>query len=58
MVSYVHAEARGLAREIKEAIARIEDFGRRNLGPVTVSGMAGEVLMYDRATSAPIVVRS
>lgn len=57
LIDYVHAESRGLAREIKEAIARIEEYGRRNEGPVTVQAMAGQVLMYDRTNSQPITVR-
>ena len=57
MIEYVHAEAKGMAREIKEAIQKIEAFGRRNQGPVTVEGMAGQVLMYDRASGAPIMVK-
>ena len=58
LIDYVHSESKGLVREIKEAIRRIEEWGRRNGGPVTVESMDGQVLMYDRATSVPITVRS
>lgn len=59
MVEYLHRMGDGLPREIKEGLARIERFGRRNPAPegVTVAAMAGEYLMNDRKTGAAIMVR-
>lgn len=45
-------------REIKEGIASIERFGKRNAGAVGCNEMNGQVLLNDRRTGQAIVVRS
>jgi DNA transposition AAA+ family ATPase len=60
MVEYLHRVSGGLPRELKEALARVERFGRRNPPGetgVTVEAMAGQHLMNDRKNNQPIVVR-
>ena len=58
MVAFLHKASSGYFREVKEGMASIERFGRRNSGkPVSVKNMAGEVLLIDRTTGKPIVVR-
>ncbi len=58
LVALTHEAAAGKYREIKEAIAAIERFGRRNGGKlVGIAAMAGEVLLNDRRTGAPITVK-
>lgn len=58
LVAYLHKVSAGRAREIKEGIAAIERFGRRQPGrEIGMVEMAGQVLLYDRATGKPIVVR-
>lgn len=54
----VHKLAGGYAREIMSAISAIERVGKRSGKAVTIADMAGIVLMHDRATGQPIVVRS
>ncbi len=51
----------GLLREIKEGIARIERFGTRNGAgpgnPVTRKQMVGQLLLNDRRSGKPLLVR-
>lgn len=58
LVEYLHRVSRGFAREVKEGIAAIERFGRRNAGagPVTLAAMAGQTLLIDRATGKDLKV--
>lgn len=60
LVQFVHTVSDGFNREIKEALASIERFGRRNGAgegkPVTLAAMAGETIANDRRTGAPILV--
>lgn len=59
LVGLVGQLAKGRMREVLEAIAAIERFGRRNRGAeVTRQAMAGETIMNDRATGRPITVRA
>ena len=58
LVDFLHKVSGGRNREIKEGIAAIERFGKRNAGvEIGVTEMAGQVLMNDRATGKPIMVR-
>ena len=60
LVEYLHKMSKGLAREIKEGIANIERFGRKNPPKgdgLTIKDMSGQILMNDRDTGRPIVVR-
>lgn len=57
VVGFVHQASGGYNREIKEALARVEQQGRRNGGqPVKLADLAGQVLLYDRRTGAEIRV--
>lgn len=59
LVNFTHKMTRGMNREIKEAMAIIERFGRRNPpseGGLTMRDMSGELLVRDRETSEPIHV--
>jgi DNA transposition AAA+ family ATPase len=59
LVQLVHRLSGGLNREIMEAVAHVERFGKRaKLGPegVTVRAMEGQALMSDRRTGQPVVV--
>ncbi|NYZ17028.1 AAA family ATPase [Azospirillum sp. RWY-5-1] len=56
LVAFIHRASGGLVREIKEALAAVERFARRNPSPVTLAGMAGQPLMNDRKTGRPILV--
>lgn len=59
LVEFLHRVSGGKFREIKEGIAAIERFGKRNPGQaIGVAEMAGQVLMNDRATGKPILVRA
>lgn len=59
LVAYLHRAAQGKFREIKEGLAVIERFGKRNPGQeIGVSEMAGQILMTDRGTGKPVVVRA
>lgn len=59
LIDYVARVSEGKAREIKEAIASIERFGRRGDGEaVGLADMDGQVLMNDRRTGRPIYVRA
>jgi hypothetical protein len=59
LIGFVAKVSKGFTREILDAIASIERFGRRmDPGPagVTLADMAGQVIMSDRALGKPIVV--
>lgn len=59
LVGFVHQVTGGMNREIKEAMAIIERFGRRNKpaeGGLTMKDMSGQLLVNDRATGQPINV--
>jgi len=56
--AFLHAQSKGFAREIKEGLASIERFGRRNqMKEVTLEAMSGQMLMHDRASGAAVKVR-
>lgn len=57
LMDVLHRSCGGFARELKEGIRAIERFGRRNAGPVTAAAMAGQVLLNDRASGRPVLVR-
>jgi len=58
LVALIYASADGMVREIKEALAHIERWGKRNPG-VTASrvSMAGQILLHDRKTGREVLVR-
>lgn len=59
LIGFVARVSKGFNREILDAIANIERFGRRmDPGPqgVTLADMAGQVIMSDRALGKPIIV--
>lgn len=56
LVDFLHKVSSGFNREIKEGIASIERWGKRNDGAVSMASMAGQVLLYDRRSGAPIMV--
>lgn len=59
LIAFVTKVSKGYNREILDAIANIERFGRRmEPGPdgVTLADMAGQVIMSDRALGKPIIV--
>lgn len=57
LLAHLHTASGGYVRELKEGLARIERFGRRNAdGPVTCAAMAGQVLLIDRRTGKPVTV--
>lgn len=59
LIAFVHRVSKGYTREILDAIAAIERFGRRfDPGPdgVTMADMAGQTIMNDRQTGRPIMV--
>lgn len=59
LVAFVARVSKGYNREILDAIANIERFGRRmepDAGGVTLVDMAGQVIMNDRALGKPILV--
>ncbi|MDR6952647.1 DNA transposition AAA+ family ATPase [Ancylobacter sp. 3268] len=60
LASFVHQISGGFSREIKESIAIIERFGRRNGNgpdnPVTLRALRGQILGANRATGQPIIV--
>lgn len=58
LVEFMHRAAAGKSSEIKEGIAAIERFGKRNANAaIGVAEMAGQMLFNDRATGKPIIVR-
>lgn len=59
LIQFVAKVSKGYNREILDAIANIERFGRRmDPGPegVTLADMAGQVIMSDRALGKPVLV--
>jgi len=58
LTAFLHKEAKGFTREVKEGIASIERFGKRNPGKtIDCALMEGQALLTDRATGKPILVR-
>lgn len=57
LVGFLHKASGGKTREIKEGIAAIERIAHLHSGGIGIHEMAGQVLMNDRATGKPIVVR-
>lgn len=54
LVAEIHRQSSGFYREIKNAIARAESFGKRNAGkPVTAEDMKGQELCRDRKAGLP-----
>ncbi len=60
LVKFTHNVTGGFVREIKEAIASIDRFAKRNpsIKEVTFDMMEGQPLMNDRKNSKPIIVRA
>ena len=60
LTEFIHRVTGGYNREIKEAIATVETFGRRSQAtadnPVTLKAMAGQFLVNDRRTGQPVIV--
>lgn len=60
LIRFIAQTCRGYNREIKEAIATIEPFGRRNKAteerPVRLADLRGQVLMNDRVSGKPVLV--
>jgi len=56
LLEFLHRVSEGHIRELKEGLARIERFGRRNGGPVSLDAMDGQVLLNDRHTGRPVSV--
>ena len=60
LVGFTHRITQGFNREIKEALAVVERHGRRNNAgpgnPIGLSQLAGQPLVNDRRTGAPIIV--
>jgi DNA transposition AAA+ family ATPase len=58
LIALLHEKANGYIREVKEGIAHIERFGKmQDSAEIGVTEMNGQVLLNDRATSRPIIVR-
>lgn len=59
LVDFLHRASGGRFREVKEGIAAIERFGRMNLNkPVGMAEMAGKLLLNDRRSGHPILVKA
>lgn len=60
LVGFTHQVTQGFNREIKEALAAVERMGKRSNAspakPVGLAHLAGQVLVNDRRTGAPIIV--
>ena len=57
VIDFTHRVTNGFNREILEAMATVERVGRRNGGkPVDLGQLAGQPLVNDRRTGAPIIV--
>lgn len=57
LIELLHSKAGGYAREVLSGLASIERVGRRLGRPVAVADMVGQVLLVERATNHPFVVR-
>ncbi|MEW5728453.1 MAG: ATP-binding protein [Pseudomonadota bacterium] len=58
LVEFLQKVSEGFTREVKEGIKSIERFGKRNPGKtIDCQMMDGQVLLNDRRTGKPIVVR-
>ena len=58
LIAFLHKAAKGFTREVKEGIAAIERFGKRNPGKtIDCAMMDGLPLLTDRSTGKPILVR-
>jgi DNA transposition AAA+ family ATPase len=59
LVEFLHKVSGGKFREIKEGIAAIERFGKRQPPgtPIGVTEMAGQALLNDRKNGTPVLVR-
>ncbi|ODN71209.1 AAA family ATPase [Methylobrevis pamukkalensis] len=58
LLALLHGAAKGFPRETLEGIRSIETAGKRMDRAVTVADLDGQVLLTDRATGNPIVVRA
>lgn len=59
LIAFLHKESHGFTREIKEGIAAIERFGKRNAGRIVdCTLMDGQPLLINRRSGHPILVRS
>jgi len=59
LVGFLHTVSAGKFREIKEGIAAIERFGKRQSGKeIGLAEMDGHALLIDRRTGKPILVRA
>lgn len=60
LAGFVHQTSGGFTREVKQSIAILERFGRRNGfgpdNPLPLSAMRGEMLGTNRQTGAPVAV--
>jgi DNA transposition AAA+ family ATPase len=60
LVRFTHSVTQGYNREIKEALATVERFGKRNGAtsgkPVTLAHLSGQPLVNDRRSGTPIIV--
>ncbi len=58
LIELLHDKSKGFIREVKEGIAHIERFGKMQGSTVIgVTEMKGQILLNDRTTSRPIIVR-
>ncbi|SON55778.1 hypothetical protein HDIA_2237 [Hartmannibacter diazotrophicus] len=57
LIDVLDAAAKGYPREVMDGIQAIERVGKRLGRPVTVSDMAGEILLTDRATGKAVMVK-
>jgi hypothetical protein len=57
VVHFTHRVTGGFNREVMEAMATVERFGRRNRGErIALAHLAGQPLVNDRQTGTPIIV--
>jgi DNA transposition AAA+ family ATPase len=60
VITFTHRVTSGFNREVMEALASVERVGRRNGAsaeqPVTLGHLAGQTLVNDRRTGAPVIV--
>lgn len=57
LVAFLHKASNGFVREVKEGIKSIERFHQKNPGSVGMAEMEGQLLLNDRKTGKPILVR-